>query len=875
MHHGRLVAAALGAFVLLAEVTSGQTTARNVALNTAPPAAISEPEPELVAVVLELRLGEVASVTVPAFRFGEEALIPLVTLLRVAEVRTVFHDYGAIEAVMQPGNIPLLVGLADQVMAYGARRVPIARDLKLLRGRELYVSARVFAELIQIPVDVSWSDLTVWFPEVGSLPVARRIARLNARRRLLANPAESTGPALSYALRRPPLDGLVVDYTIVAPTANLGGTSYSVAAGVNAFGGSLDGTVSGAGASSARPMLYTGGWSGVWATNPYVKQVRLGDAVGTGPAARQVRGGMITNSPYVRPTRFDVDGFRGVVGPRWEIEAYRYGRLVAFDSANGAGQYSIPIPTEYGENPLEFVAYGPHGEVRHFNRLYRVAGDLIPAGQVEYGLSAGQCVYQRCLNTANVDVRYGVTPRWTVRAGYDGFQSDSTTMLSHPYAGVVGSLTDALGVQADATLGASVRGIVRYEPSLRLRLAGEYTQFMQTNGIPILTSPDWRSRWVASALVRPGDQASATYFETDAAFIETTNGTTLRARLIASTQWRELRASPYLRFERDAARTDTAQARSFVGLNASLIPRSSWRLLGRTWLRATVEAAQQGGVSDASFWINQQIRRDIRIEAGARRLRNETILTLVAAIDLATVRSYTTAYVPQTGRPTTSQFLQGSIVVNTAARGIGLNSGPSLQRSGVAGRVFLDHNSNGLVDPGESLLKDVTVRVGAVAAETDPRGQFEVWNITPYEPALVTVDSSSLPSPLWIPRFGIMTVVPGPNRFVLVDIPIVPAGAVEGRVMVDGPDGRQPIGNALVTLIDAQTGHRRTVTTFTDGEFIAIGVRPGTYEVTLDKRFLDQLEVTAPHVRFTLQPSADGTTVKNVDIVLVRAGAAR
>jgi hypothetical protein len=150
-----------------------------------------------------------------------------------------------------------------------------------------------------------------------------------------------------------------------------------------------------------------------------------------------------------------------------------------------------------------------------------------------------------------------------------------------------------------------------------------------------------------------------------------------------------------------------------------------------------------------------------------------------------------------------------------------------------------------------------------------------VWNLTAYDPALVTVDSSSLASPLWIPRFATVTVVPGPNRFVLVDVPIVPSGSVEGRVVLETPAGRRAIGSAILTLVDKQAGVKQTVTTFSDGEFVAIGVRPGRYEVTVDDQLLRQLEATAAPTRFTLEASAEGTTVRGIEVVLRRPDPAR
>ena len=74
---------------------------------------------------------------------------------------------------------------------------------------------------------------------------------------------------------------------------------------------------------------------------------------------------------------------------------------------------------------MDFVAYGPFGEVRRFNRNYRVNGDVIPDRKVEYGLAVGACRTDACQASANLDLRYGLSSRWTVRGGVDRFWRDS------------------------------------------------------------------------------------------------------------------------------------------------------------------------------------------------------------------------------------------------------------------------------------------------------------------------------------------------------------------------------------------------------------------------------------------------------------------
>jgi hypothetical protein len=58
------------------------------------------------------------------------------------------------------------------------------------------------------------------------------------------------------------------------------------------------------------------------------------------------------------------------------------------------------------------------------------------------------------------------------------------------------------------------------------------------------------------------------------------------------------------------------------------------------------------------------------------------------------------------------------------------------------------------------------------------------------------------------------------------------------------------------------------ITTFTDGTFYAIGVRPGTWEMQVDPGCLATLRATSDPIRFSLAPSVDGVTVSGLDVVI-------
>src|SRR5215510_2746632 len=209
-----------------------------------------------------------------------------------------------------------------------------------------------------------------------------------------------------------------------------------------------------------------------------------------------------------------------------------------------------------------------------------------------------------------------------------------------------------------------------------------------------------------------------------------------------------------------------------------------------------------------------------------------------------------------------SQLVQGSVLWDRAAGGFTAAPGPSIARAGVAGRVFRDDNQNGRYDPGEPLLTGVRVIVGTRPVVSDSNGEFRVWDLLPFEPVNVLVDSMSIDSPLLVPAFAMATLVPNPNRFRPLDVPIVAAGVIEGRIWRAASGSREPVGAIPLVLIDHRGGTRRQFAAFSDGTFYLMGVKAGDYELTAEDGAM------TGSVRFTLTADAAAAGRSGLELVL-------
>jgi hypothetical protein len=819
------------------------------------------PEP----VVIDLRIGRITGTTVQAYRVRSEVLLPLSQFFQLVEIRHRLTPDGRLEATVDPGNRQIVIDPRGDSMQYGDHRVHVEREFIRFEAPELYVGSERLGDLLGVLFAVDWADLTATVVDPSSLPIARRLRREAARDAYLRRP-DGIRADVTLGLQRPPADGVVIDYSVFAPSGDpLAGSTYGFGFGADVGGGSLELLGQSVGPAEAGRVHLDGSWTGVWRENRWVKQLRLGDVASTGPRARALQGIALTNAPFVRPSLIGSLRYAGSLAPGWSVEAYRGGDLVAYDSADAAGGFAIDLPVRYGENPVDFVAYGPFGEVREFNRTYRVLNELLPANRFEYGLAGGHCPQPSftCNATANLDLRYGVTRRWTVQGGVDRFWRDSLPDRTHPYAAVVGNPSNAWAIQSEIVGAGLARGALRYEPSVDLRVEGEYVHFARDSA-SVLAVPGRRAQWTLSGFLRPRTSHGFFFFDGRVERISTDAGALMRTRLGASIQTDEIRLLPYVRTQRGQS---AGGDHEFVGLSTFMLPRLRWgAFLSQLLIRTNTEIERQQGLVSWSAFAARPVTKGVRVEVGAGWLRGDAGLTYTVTVTsyFSALRAVTTALAPP-GQPVSgTQFVQGSVLWDRRTQRLDVAPGPSLERSGLSGRVFMDENANGIRDVGEPAVANARVLIGSVATRSDPTGAYRAWDLVPFEPVLVSLDSLSLESPLLVPLFARTSIVPGPNRFRSLDIPVVEAGIIEGRVVRNGAG----VGGVTLVLTDRRSGSHRTLVTFNDGAFYLMGVKPGEYELAVDAQVLDALAVDAEPLRFSLAPTPTGIGRSDLELKL-------
>lgn len=847
----RVPAAPVG--LLAALLFAGAADHRPLAAQATP----ADPE----AVIYELRLGRSESRTTVMFRRGDTLLVPVLVFCELAEIRCRARADGGVDGTLEPGAQPLRIPAGPGSAQAGGRRTEVTASETWLADGERFIATRVLADLFETSVLVQSEDLLVTVPDLGALPIGQRFAREARRRTLRRQLAGPAAPDRVLAGERPLLDGLVLDYTLQGTVAPGGGTlaGGALALGAHVLGGALTTAWTRNAAFGGVAPPFRASWIAAWHDRPWLRQLRIGDAVGTGPAARFARGVAITNTPYLRPFTLGSVGFGGALPEGWAVEAFQGDRLIGFDSLGGRTRWGMPLPVAFGENLIDFVATGPFGETRRFTRAYRVLTEMIPAGTVEYGVSAGSCLLLACRQTMNADLRWGVNTRLTLRAGHDQFVRDSLGALAHPYLGASATLGPALSASVLAQARAVSRVVLGYEPSFAQRYFLTASVSDPDVAQPLLSVPGERQRVGLSALWRSPDQQDRFFVQANAFHTTTRTGTFAQVRLAVSTQQGPWRLSPFIREDR-AVVGASQSLRRFAGTDFfATVPRSAGRWLAGGLVRGQFEQDATGLLRQGSAFFGQLLRGWLRVEVGATWFAGTRPVWLLSINgDRAQVRTFTTASAVAGTRPAGSQTVQGSMVFERRTARTEFFRGPAIERAGLVGRVYTDLDGDGRFGPGDESVPDAIVRAGGLAARSDAQGWYRLWDLVPFEPVVAEVDLTTVRSPLWVPRTGRVEVVPEPHRFTALDLVLEPGGTLDGTVVQRSAGREFGVGGVPVTLTREGDDTSRTLVSFGDGEFSAFALRAGRWRVGVLPSYLARAGLSAEPVTVTLASALDG-----------------
>lgn len=551
----------------------------------------------------------------------------------------------------------------------------------------------------------------------------------------------------------------------------------------------------------------------------------------------------------------------GSTEPGSVVRMVRGGTTTAQATADSTGHFRFDIPIGYGTTSARFLYRSADGEIIEQALTWSSAAGIVPAGRIDYDVSAGMLRTGSDVLVGDLSLRVGMTSRWTAHLLLSGLHSlaDSATLptrASHARVGVtgwVGRSTAIIG-RIDLATGAL---------SGRLDLGGSTGP-----GLSLVADSihlDGRSDVTASARLPIGsirfDAGVRLQRQLEKAWDVATFGS-LRAGL-GNSGISLSAAIPHLTRSEDRLSHDL-----LVGFGAYTFPVP--------WLHITSGLRWHSGAADASelsIGATAHLRGGRRIGVGAifplSDVRDPDIGVRVE-FPIGRIRPILSA---------TAGSAYSSLTTTIDGATIIAPSGVAMLPIGVRGQCsivltgFDDRNGNGMRDDGERRLGSIDADISYEGVTSRVVGG-RVEGLPPHRFVRIDVDRYGHVDEGLIPSKPSVRLTTAPSSVVHIDIPYTKGRDVTGTVsvLVDSVPDRN--ASSLLSALDASLVTEEGVVfegeVFSDGTIYFSGIPNGAYSLRFDQRQLD-----ARGLAVSGRPDpiiVDDETRSDPEITLMRSG---
>ncbi|MFH1157700.1 MAG: hypothetical protein V1721_02265 [Pseudomonadota bacterium] len=595
----------------------------------------------------------------------------------------------------------------------------------------------------------------------------------------------------------------------------------------------------------------------------------------------QEEGARFTNKPADVTTATTTD-IRGNVQPGWDVELYRNDSFINIRHAGSDGQYLFEkVDLVPGDNNIKLLFYGPRGEIREEHRRVLVDPYQLAKNKAWYSVSAtrsGNAVWQPVPPPAPDGgkahlaalAEYGIPG---IGTGSFGIRSRSDEGVRRTFAQTE-LATSLFGTFLNAGIGYDLAGGTATSTFAARRTFGKQSVMLQSGW----TFPDYNvSSSTAPAITKdtlraglsgplPGFLNKMNY-SLSGTRTDSYDGVTSDALSSSlSGRLKGIALSGGYNYNRSTSSPSTATA-SF---------NSRGFLFGGNWrLGSNYQAKPAWQMTDAAAEYAYFINDSLSLMSQARYAPASRLTALSLGASWQTSKASIS--------PAVNWDTNRNLAMNINVH-FGLGADPYSHdyqiyskymsaAGGVAGRIFLDRNGNGVYDGGDELMPDVVLKALQVrrTAMSNDRGIAFIPDLEQNRLIDISVDQTSFPDSYNMSLFKGVSVLPRPGVVSQVDFPVVVSGEMDGQLdIVDGKGARQPARNMQISLTAPDGRVEKSVTAAYDGYWAISSIRPGVYYLSVDAGKSEQPAYMVPE-KIVIEPT--GTTIYGHSPVLVRGHA--
>ena len=813
--------------------------------------------PESNLLLFEVRLGDqVLSDAVTAYQIGKDVYLPLGEMARLLTLAIrVTPGEGKASGYILQEERGFSLDVPGREINIAGRQEALDRSQVKLQADEIYAASRLLTRWLPVDFDVDMSSLTIKVKTREQLPLQARLAR-----RERGQQSGYTGgyidpgyPRLSIPYRL--ADVPFIDQTASVSVARSGAHREAESSYTGYLTTDLLGMEAALYASYNRRDPNSGlrltlgrndpgaGLLGpLHARSALVGSVPLPGVANISGNSATGNGLALSNRPLDQPTRFDSHSLQGDLPPGWDVELYYNDALVGFQQSRPDGKYSFDDqPLIYGANEFRLVFHGPLGQLRVERQSFLLEQSAVPRGTVYYDVAAHRDEFGR--ERALAQMEWGVNEHLSASAG----------LLRIPV------LQDE---QRYTTLG--LRGYLQ-----SFILSGDLAQQSGGGRMAQLGLKTRLGNVSLSASRTKLDDFSSEYFLPTFDPVRMRDELRADGMLVGSLGKDTPLVFPLsLQLRRDALasgeRNMEVQGRvSAYGAGLAVSNALRWQSLGG---RSVADGQLQVSRRVAGIGLSGQLQYLILPQ------------TELGSVALAADRYFADGYVGNLGWVHTfghgPNRMTASLNKSLGSYGLGLNAfygnshdygagvqlfmamglepraarvltdaQPMANTGGASVRVFLDKNQNGAMDPEDEPIRGAgfTVNGGGHLSRTDAAGIAYLGRLPANQYVDIALDPNTLEDPQWQPRQKGVRIVPRPGKVAELDFAVGMTGEIDGTTYLLGKDGKRPIGDLKLELVDGTRKVVASMSSASDGYYVITGIFPGDYLLRIEPAQLKRL----------------------------------
>ncbi len=843
-------------------------------------------------VLLTFTHSAVGHVYVTAAIFGEVPYLPIGEILSLLEIPSEsFSDSRGLKGAY-PGekDLWLINPLQFRKTVRGVSS-ELLKDDFYLGELDLFLHPKIYKEIFGLEFIMNLEGLTLNMKSINPTPVEEKRRREQLRSRLLSPNAkvDQIAAPLIYPRERRLLRMGMVDYNIGHTASNLGGVTQGlVNVGLEALGGDMVGSLRFINSGTETQVDVRGlRWRYVLpgamepSRNVPITSFSVGDIFTTGQSRLgSIVGVSLTNDPIAPRTELDFFVIDGYTEADSEVELLMGGQLVDFMRADEMGYFRFNAPINFGTLRLTLRIYTPQGKVILEDRQLQIPFTFLPRGFVTYNLQAGVPRTETGLGSipmAHGDLAYGLTNAVTMRVGSD-LELGKNSTSPYSYLGFSARVFQQYLVNVDFLPNRFAQASTSVFFASNTSITAQYREYFKDK----LLNPKEIKRDLNINYFMPfrfngrfaGVRFGGVRQESEQKIRNSIQAdlNTQLGRFVTRVNFRG-NLDEFIPTETEVGFTEFSG--TITGSMTYTLSRSQGVpvYVRGMFVRAQAQYDPQiQKVRNLNVLVSQTLFKRGRLTLGYDRdlIRGGSQFQAGFLYDFNFFRS-ASQFEFSGDEYSIQQAFSGSLAYDPMGI-LMANNRDQVNRSGVAVKLYIDENDNGIHDEGEEIVPAKAARLDRSAtAIIGSDGIVRYSQLQSYWTYRMDIDKNALPDPTLAPKQQSFSFVADPNHYRLIEVPLYRTGTIEGTVFKESRSGTKVGQGGLRVLLTDAYGKTETLRTFTDGKFYTYGLIPGKYTLRPDSKQLDYLGIGSypEKLEFEIKALADGDYVSGLDFNLV------